>query len=142
MKLGIKVDVPDRLAKFLRNPTPFFTSTLKEADRQALTMLKTDISRAAPKRSGKLASSFVVNTAQRSLYSKLVYARAVELGHYAEPRNTPKRMFLKFTSQGKEVFLRYVRTRKSPFFFITAHRDKAKLIDIYDVAFKKMLEKV
>jgi len=49
-------------------------------------------------------------------------------------------MFLKFTDMGKEVFIKYVRTKKQPFFFKTLDRNRVRVIDIYEKTFKKLLE--
>jgi len=142
MKLDIKIQVPQKLQRFLKNPTPYISSVIKAADKDALTLLKREISAAAPKKSGKLAGSITVDLASRKLFSLLNYARAVELGHFASAKYTPRRMFLKFTDMGKEVFLRYVRTKKQPFFFKALDRNRTKVIDIYEKAFKRLLEKL
>ena len=140
MKLETRVRVPEKLRKYLRNPTPAITKTLKLADKKALKFLQGEISRAAPRKTGQLARSIQVDLPRRKVFSTLPWARAVELGHYAVPENTPKRMFLSFTSRGKDVFLKFVRTKKQPFFFLTLSRNQLKVIKIYDKAFKKLLE--
>ncbi len=138
MQLNMKVEVPDRLRKFLANPTPYVNQTMQGADKEALTLLKTDIAAKAPKKSGKLAASITVDIANRKLFSPLVYARAIELGHYA----VPKGKYLHFVDRGKDVFLKFTRSRKQPFFFKTLHADKIKILDIYDKAFKRLLESI
>jgi hypothetical protein len=142
MKLDFKVQVPYKLQRFLTNPTPYIEKTLRAADKQALTLLKADVAKAAPKQSGKLSRSITVDIGKRKVFSPLIYARAVELGHYAEPVRTPKKMFLKFVGQGREVFLKYTRSKKHPYFFLTLDRDRLKILEIYDKAFKKLLESV
>ena len=142
MKLDFKVQVPYRLQRFLANPDPVMKAALDEADKAALTLLKTDVSRAAPKSSGALAKSIDVNLRERKVFSNSVYARAIELGHYAEATRTPKRMFLKFVSRGREVFLRYTRSKKQPYFFLTLHKDRIKVLDIYGKAFERMLKRI
>jgi len=138
MQTSISVQVPQRLKNFLANPSSRIDSIMKEADREALELLKKDISSAAPKKSGKLSKSIDIDLSEKKVFSNLIYVRAIELGHFAEPVRTPKRMFLHFTDKGKEVFLKYVRTRKQPFFFPTLSKDKVKIIDIYDKAFNKL----
>lgn len=142
MKFGMKIEVPQRLKKFLANPTPYIDQTMKTADKETLTTLKTDIKAITHKKSGKLAGSVQVDLLGRKVYSRSPYAKAYQLGHYAVPRHTPKRMFLKFTDMGKEVFIKFVRTKRKPFFFETLNRDRIKIINIYDKAFKRLLEKV
>ncbi|MDD5013727.1 MAG: hypothetical protein PHW73_01320 [Atribacterota bacterium] len=139
MQLDVKIDVPDKLKKFLANPTPQIDSAIKEADREAFTLLKNEISKAAPKKSGNLAGSITIDLAKRKIFSPLIYARAVELGHYAEPVSGK---YLHFIDKGKDVFLKFVRTKKQPFFFKTLHAEKVNIIEIYDKAFKRLLENV
>ena len=140
MKLETRIRIPEKLKRYLRNPTPAITKVLKEADKRALTFLQRETSRAAPRKSGQLARSIQIDLTRRKVFSTLPWARAVELGHHATPQNTPKRMFLSFTSRGKEVFIKFVRTKKQPFFFKTLDRNRIKVIQIYDKAFKKLLE--
>ena len=143
LKLDIKIQVPYKLQRFLNNPTPEIRSILRDADWKALVFLRSEIRDAAPKgKTGDLADSIEYDLDKRMLFSNLIYSRAIELGHYASPKNTPKKMFLHFTDAGKEVFLRFVRTKKQPFFFKTLDRNRVKVIDIYEKAFAKMLEKL
>ena len=139
---SIRIEVPAKLKRFLANPTPQINQTMKVADKESLTLLKTDIKAITHKRSGKLAGSIQVDLLGRKVYSKHVAARAYQLGHYAKPVNTPRKMFLKFISRGKEVFIRYVRTKANPFFFETLDKDRRKVVDIYDRAFKRLLESI
>lgn len=139
MQLGVKINVPYRLQKLLKNPTPKVNEIMEKADKEVLEMLREDISRAAPHKSGSLGRSIKINLKDRKVYSDSVYARAVELGHYAKPINTPKKMFLKFAGTGGDVFIRFVRTSKQPFFFPTLDKDRLKVRDIYDKAFDKLL---
>jgi len=142
VKLSIKVQVPQKLQRFLSNPTPYIKDVIKTADKDALTLLQSEIRAAVPKKSGKLAESITVDLPGRRIYSLVAHAMAVELGHYASPKYTPKRMFLKFTDMGKEVFIKSVRTAKQPFFFKTLDRNRVKVIDIYEKAFARLLEKI
>lgn len=142
MKVSMKIKVPPRLKKFLANPTPHIDQTIKTADKETLTLLKTDIKAITHKKSGKLAGSVQIDLVGRKVYSRSPYARAYQLGHYAVPRHTPKRMFLKFTDMGKKVFIKFVRTKRKPFFFETFDKDKRKIREIYDKAFKRLLEKI
>jgi len=156
---NITIEMPERLRRFLENPTPAFTQTMKEANREVLTLLKQDISRAAPRKSGKLSRGIEVNFAENKVYSKLVYSRAVELGHYAEAKpghylrfkgdaqRTGTWVFPTMHYKGKKGFesLRGqwysgVRSRKQPYFFLTLHRDAQKINAIYDEAFGKIME--
>lgn len=141
MKLTHTVEIPYYLKKFLANPTPQIENARKAADKEVLDLLKTKISAAAPKKSGKLSQSITVDLANRKVYSPLVYARAIELGHYARPINTPKKMFLHFTDGGKEVFLKYVRIKKQPYFFKTIDENMLKIRDIYEKAFEGITRK-
>ena len=139
MQLETNVEVPERLRKFLANPTPFVNQAMSEADKEALSLLKVDIAAAAPKKTGALSRSITVDTTQKKVFSPLIYARAVELGHYAEPVN---RKMLHFVDKGKDVFLRFTRSRKRPYFFPTLHRDSLKIRQIYDKAFDRMAQQV
>ena len=141
-KDSIRIDVPQRLRSFLVNPTPYFDQTVKEADKEALTTLKTKVQSITHRRSGRLANSIQVDLLNRKVYSKHPAARAYQLGHYAKPKNTPKKMFLHFTDKGKEVFIKSVRTKRQKFFFETLDENRAKVISIYDKAFKRLLEKI
>jgi len=141
-KDSIRIEVPQRLKKFLANPSPYVDKTMKDADKESLTILKTDIKAITHKVSGRLAGSIQIDLMGRKVYSRHPAARAYQLGHYAVPKNTPKKMFLKFVSRGKEVFIRYVRTKANPFFFETLDKDRRKVVDIYDRAFKKLLESI
>jgi len=140
--VNVKIDVPDRLRRFLENPTPLVKETIKEADEDVLNLLKKDISKAAPQKTGKLAHSIDVDFQDKRVFSDLVYARAVELGHYAKAKHTPARMFLKFTDMGRDIFMRGIRTKKQPYFFKTLKTDRKKIIEIYDKAFDKLASKV
>ena len=140
--LDIRMEVPSHLKKFLKNPTPEMKSARKVADKKALLFLQSEIRKAAPKKSGALAESITVDLVKNNVYTVIAHARAVELGHYAVPIHTPMQMFLKFTSMGKEVFMRFVRTKKQPFFFPTLSKNRLKLIDIYEEEFAKMLKKI
>jgi len=142
MKISMRIKVPERLRKFLTNPTPQIDQTMKVADKETLTLLKTDIKAIVHKKSGELAESVQIDLANKKIYSKSLYARAYQLGHYAEPIHTPKRMFLKFTDKGKDVFIRFVRTERKPFFFETLNKDRRKIREIYNKAFKRLLEKI
>jgi len=138
MKLDMKIDIPWKLKRFFENPTPYISATMKEADRDALTLLENEISKAAPKKSGALSRSIDIDINARKVFTNSVYGRAVEIGHYA----VPKGKYLHFISSGKDVFLKFTRSRKQPFFFKTMHANKIKILDIYDEAFKKLLENV
>ena len=142
MKLNMRVEVPQRLKKFLANPTPVIKDIRNQADKTALIFLRDSIREAAPRKKGELAASVEVDLGKKNVFSALAYARAVELGHYASPKYTPKRMFLKFTSLGRDVFIKFVRTKKQPFFFPTLSKNRLKVIDIYEKAFARMLEKL
>lgn len=135
MELSVKIDVPYRLQRFLQNPNSRVSEIMKEADKDVLELLRSEISRNAPKKSGRLAESITVDLDNRKVFSPLVYARAVELGHYAESiRGT----FLKFTDMGKDVFLRFTRSKKQPFFFKAINANRLKIRDIYDKAFERL----
>ncbi|MGD9276357.1 MAG: hypothetical protein PVJ67_04240 [Candidatus Pacearchaeota archaeon] len=140
MQLGIKIEVPQKLKRFISSPNKYVTDVMTSADNQALGLLKREISAAAPKKSGALSRSIKVSLANRKIYSILNYARAIELGHYAEPARTPKRMFLKFSEAGKEVFMRFTRSKKQPYFFKTLEQKRRDIIKIYQKAFRKLLE--
>ena len=142
MKLDMRVEVPQHLKKYLANPTPVIKDARDRADKDALVLLRDEIKQAAPRKSGALADSIEVDLAKKNVFTKLTHARAVELGHYAEPRHTPKRMFLKFTTLSKDVFIKFARTTKQPFFFPTLSKNRLKVIDIYEKAFARMLEKL
>jgi hypothetical protein len=136
--LNFKIDVPQKLRAFLEYPDAFVDRTMKSADKLALTLLQATIKTNAPRRSGNLSKSITVDLAERKISSNLVYSRAIELGHYAEPRGK----FLHFVSGGKDVFLRFTRAKKQPYFFKSINQNKQQVLEIYDEAFKKLLESV
>ena len=138
MKLKFKVEVPQKLRRFLDNPTPFVTETMKQADKLALTLLQQSVKTNAPRRSGQLSQSITVDLVNRKIFSNLVYARAIELGHYAEPRGK----FLHFVAGGRDVFLKFTRSKKNPYFFKTLNQNRLQVLEIYDDAFKKLMEKI
>jgi len=142
MQLKIKVDMPDKLKMFLASPDRYINDTIKQADKDALTYLKENIARTAPRKSGQLASSITTDFDKRKVYATAVYARAVELGHYAEPKNTPKKMFMKFGSGSGEVFVKFVRTKKQPYFFKALNNSWSKIRDIYQKAIRQLLERI
>jgi len=57
MQLGIKVQVPQKLKRFLSSPNSYISNVMKAADKEALTFLKRETSAAAPKKSGSLRRS-------------------------------------------------------------------------------------
>jgi hypothetical protein len=163
MQLNVKLDVPQRLERYLANSTPYVEKTVKEADKEALTLLKREISAAAPKgKSKKLSSTITIDLAKRKIFSPLVYARAVELGHYAEAKPGHYLQFkdIKGLRGGGYVYplMHYrgakgyeslkgqwysgVRTKKQPFFFKTYYENKLEIMEIYDKAFKRLLESI
>ena len=79
-KDSIRIEVPQRLKKFLANPSPYVDKTIKDADKESLTILKTDIKAITHKKSGKLAGSIQIDLMGRKVYSKSPYARAYQLG--------------------------------------------------------------
>lgn len=137
MELSIKIDVPYKLQRFLQNPNSRVSEIMKEADKEVLELLRSEISANAPKKRGQLAGSITVDLEKRKVFSPLVYARAVELGHYATPKYGS---FLKFYSEklGRDVFLKFVRTKKQPYFFKTYNANRLKIRDIYDKAFERL----
>jgi hypothetical protein len=134
----IKMIMPAKLKKFLDSPDPFIQGTMKEANKDVRQLLKKKISEAAPKRSGNLSNSIEESETGNKVFTKSVYGRAVEMGHYAEPRGK----FLHFVDGGKDVFIKFTRTRKHPYFFLAADRARLDALDIYDKAYKKLLESV
>jgi hypothetical protein len=143
MKLNIKVDFPPKLRRFLNNPSPIFKEVMRDADKVALKLMQAEIKQNAPKKSGALAESIRIDVPKRKVFSTLAYSRAVQLGHYATPVRTPKRRFLMFESGGNEVFLKFTRSRKQPFFFdAVSYESRRKIIEVYDKAFKKLLGKL
>ena len=142
MKLEVKIEVPERVKRLLRNPTPQITKAIRKADRIALPFLRKAIARAAPiGKTGDLSKSIEVNLASRRIFSNLPYARAVELGHYVEADSGK---WLRFDGIGQRtgihVFLKSVRTEKQLFFFKTLSKHQIDIIRIYKKAFKKLLE--
>ena len=140
--LDLNIDVPVKLKNFMANPTPALNGALSEADRETLTILQVGIKGVIHSKSGQLARSVRVDLPGRKVFSTSPYAKAYQSGHYAEPVNTPKKMFLRFNDQGKEVFIRYTRSGKNPFFFETLDKNRLKIRQIYDRAFEKMLRSI
>lgn len=152
MKLDMRVEVPERLKKYLNNPTPFIKAARKDADKVALFFLRDEISSAAPRDSGDLAGSIEVNLAKRNVFSKLVYSRAVELGHFAEAEPGKHLRFPGASQGGTYVFPTkrradgtlgsFIRTKAQPFFFNTLSKNQLNVINIYERAFAKMLKRI
>lgn len=140
MQLNFKLEVPDRLRRYLANPTPYITDTMKKADKLALTLLQESIKTNAPHRkSGQLSDSIKIDIGERKVFSDSIYGRAIELGHYAVPISGK---YLHFIDRGKDVFLKFTRSKKQPFFFRSIDQNKDQLEEIYDDAFKKLLESI
>ena len=134
-KLHFKVEIPQKLRSLLENPTPFISATMKQADKLALTLLQESIKTNAPRRTGALSRSIHIDLAERTVQTNLVYSRAIELGHYAEPRGK----FLHFVDGGKDVFLRFTRSKKQPYFFKSINQNRLQVLEIYDDTFKKLM---
>ena len=160
MEVNINVEVPERLKKFLANPTPYISGVMKAADKESLILLQRDIAAAAPKKSGKMSRSVKYNLPLRKVYTESIYGRAVELGHYAEAkpgrhlrfRGNAQRTGYVFPTKhykGRKGFedlkgqwYSAIRTQKQPYFFPTFHRDKVKILQIYDKAFERLIKNI
>ena len=158
MKIDVRADIPPRLKKYLANPGPVVKDARGRADKDALILLRDGIKQAAPRKKGGLAGSIEVDLAKKKVFSKLVYSRAVELGHFAEAEPGHHLRFPGTRQGGAYVFptKRYkgtrgttlgalgsfIRTEAQPFFFPTLPKKRFKLIDIYKKAFARMLEKL
>ena len=135
------IEVPEKLKRFLANPTPQIDSTMKQADKETLSLLKTDIVNIVHKKTGALANSVTVDLFGRKIYSNLPYSAAYELGHYARPKGGRK--FLHFVNeQGKDVFMKFTRSRPNVFFFKTLDKDRLRIRQIYDSAFDRMVSQI
>lgn len=139
MRLNFKIEYPEKLRSFLANPTPYVNGTMRAADRLVLILLQESIKTNAPRKTGALAKSIEVNVSQRKVFTNLVYATAIEKGHYAEPI---KGKYLHFVDRGKDVFLKFTRSKKKPFFFKAISQNKLQILEIYDDAFTKLMRKV
>lgn len=157
LRLETRIEVPEKVKRFIRNPTPAITRTLRKADKGVLTLLKREISKAAPRgKSGKLARSIEIDIKRRKVFSTSVYARAIELGHYAE---ADPGKYLRFSGSsqrtGRWIFptghfrgrgtiagqwVSFVRTKAQPFFFPTLDKNRLNIIKIYNKAFKRLME--
>ncbi len=144
LPLDVRMEVPSHLAKFLKNPTPAMMGARKKADKRSLYFIRDEIKEAAPKgKTGDLRESIKVDLKKGTVFSKGVYARAIELGHFAEPARTPQLMFLKFTNvAGEDAYPKFVRTEKKPYFFPALHEGRGRIIDIYEEEYARMLNKV
>lgn len=140
MRISFRTNVPKSLEMFLEYPTPMVTETMSRADKLALMLMqesaKTNIWH---NRTGALKNSITIDVKNRKLTTDLIYASAQEKGHYAEPINAK---MLHFTDQGKDVFLHFTRSKAHPFFFKALSQNKQQILEIYDEAFKKLLERV
>ena len=139
MRLNFKVEYPEKLKRFLDNPTPYINDTMRQADKLVLTLLQESIKTNAPRKTGALAKSIEIRVSQRKVFTDLIYATAIEKGHYAEPI---KGKYLHFVDAGKDVFLKFTRSKKKPFFFKSIRQNKLQILEIYDDAFKKLMERV
>ncbi len=157
MKLETRLEVPEKVKRLLRNPTPAINRILKKADKRALTFLQKEISKAAPRgKTGDLARSIEVDLIRRKITSSAVYARAVELGHYAE---ADEGKYLRFEGSGQRTgthvyptshfrgtkgtifgqWVSAIRTEKQPYFFSTLSKNQVNIINIYEKEFRKLL---
>ena len=139
MKTDMRIEVPAKLRSFLANPTPCINQAMQEADKQTLSLLKSDIVSVTTKKSGALAGSIKIDLLGRKIFTDKVYASAYELGHYAEPIHVK---MLHFVDRGKDVFLKSTRSKPHVFFFKTLDKDRLKIHQIYDKAFDRMAAKV
>lgn len=147
MRLNFKVDYPEKLRRFLDHPTPYINDTMRAADRLVLILLQESIKTNAPRKTGTLAKSIEINVSQRKVFTNLFYARAIELGHYWPSKNySGTTKLLHFIGMDKEghldVFLKAIRIKKRPFFFRSISQNKLQILEIYDDAFKKLMERV
>ncbi len=143
MRIQGRVEIPENLRKFLVNPTPKVDATMKQATKLILILLQESAkSNIWHSKSGKLKESIEINLDKKMLFSNSVYAMAQEKGHYATPQNTPKKMFLKFTDGGKDVFMRFTRSKKQPFFFKTISQNKQQILEVFDDAVKDMIRSI
>ncbi|GAG16816.1 unnamed protein product, partial [marine sediment metagenome] len=84
LPLDVRMEVPPHLVKFLKNPTPAMKNARDRADKRALFFIRDKIKEEAPKgKTGDLRESIKVDLKKKTVFSKGVYARAIELGHYA-----------------------------------------------------------
>ena len=139
MKTDMRIEVPEKLRRFLANPTPYVNQAMQEADKQTLSLLKSDIVSVTTKKSGALAGSITIDLLGRKIFSNKVYAPAYELGHYATPKNVK---MLHFVDRGKDVFLKSTRSKPHVFFFKTLDKNRLKIHQIYDKAFDRLMERV
>ena len=139
MKTDMRIEVPEKLRRFLANPTPYVNQAMKEADKETLSLLKSDIVAVTHKKTGELAGSIQIDLLGRKIFSNKVYAPAYELGHYATPVNVK---MLHFVDRGKDVFLKSTRSKPHVFFFKTLDKDRLKIHQIYDKAFDRMAARV
>ena len=139
MQLTMRLELPGRLSNFLSRPEYYLTDTIKRADKLVFTLLQASIKTNAPRKSGNLARSIDIDFVKRKVYSKAIYSRAVELGHYAEPKGP---YLLKFIDKGKSVSLKSTRSKKQPYFFKAQSQNKQQIIQIYEDALHRLMERV
>ena len=142
--LDVRIEVPAHLKEFLGNPEPKYKNARDRADKKALFFLRDEIKEAAPRgKTGDLKESITVDLRERTVFTKAVHARAIELGHYAEPVRTPKLMFLMFkNAAGEDAYPRFVRTEKKPYFFPALSKNRLRVIDIYENEYARMLKSI
>jgi len=152
--LDVRMEVPQHLKKFLKNPTPAMKNARKMADKRSLFFLREEISEEAPRKRGDLANSIEVNLEKNNVYTMIAHARAVELGHFAEAKEGK---YLRFSGASQrtgtwvfptnrykntQAWGSFIRTEKQPFFFPTLSKNRLRLIDIYENEHAKMLKKI
>lgn len=139
MRIKGRIEIPENLRQFLVNPTPKVDATMKKTTKLILTLLQESIkTNIWHNKSGKLKESIEVDIDKKMIFSNLVYATAQEKGHYAEPVGK----FLHFVDGGKDVFLRFTRSKPQPFFFKAISQNKQQILEIFDDTVKDMIRSI
>ncbi len=140
MRIKGRIQIPESLKKFLVNPTPKVNEAMNQATKLILMLLQESIkTNIWHSKTGDLKDSIDIDIDKRTVFTNLVYASAQEKGHYAEPVN---KLMLHFEDAGKDVFMRFTRSKPKPFFFKSISQNKQQIDELFDDVVKKMLNTI
>ncbi len=140
MRIQGRIEIPENLRQFLINPTPKVNATMKQATKSILTLLQESIkTNIWHSKTGKLKESIEIDIDKKMIFSNLVYATAQEKGHFATPIRA---QMLHFVDGGKDIFLRFTRSKPQPFFFKAISQNKQQILEVFDDAVKDMIRSI
>ncbi len=140
MRIQGRIEIPENFRKFLSNPSTKVNETMKRTSKLILTLLQESIkTNIWHNKTGKLRASIKTDMDKWMVIADIDYAAAQEKGHYATPVN--KKM-LHYVDAGKDVFLRFTRSKPQPYFFKSISQNKQQILEIFDDAVKDMIRSI